>query len=570
MDPGYRITKTLDFVYQKLAKKSSFFQKYPKHKRSSRLCLIAAERDSLKDLNEKKNTSLDTKNSKNIQILNFPLDSDFPIEYKVDPSQKASKDLSLGKIVINKSSRIRDGGDSPKNILQSEMFPLNHSSKDRQNIYWTKNRTRERRDDISDHNVGYSTLDRSRVIEVSYFPTNQNVTIFGDIDSTPKKFFKEVTPSGRNTPPIADIKYPLTPRIQKTSLSDFSNGSDTKIQDFLDRQIQIKLQEKKYPSNSENFQVKKNLASMTLSVEDDQSQNLCSLKNQDEKERTGFTFNIFDNKNIVKSEIFDTNKRDHLYLNFDSQKQDFKSNFFMTKVEEKNLNKTKKKHKKDKSRGIKKTKASGKSKLCKTPKREKFSKRFKMKSKKQIVNSKRSVKSNIKIEKKKKGRKKLGLTRHSVHLQTNQSIKESFKLKISKNKKKLIKKEKQLGLKEHRKTLPVNTLNSKKLVSSRQFKRSGLRHKRTMSGVTGMVRALVITKKPKDKISIKTPQKIQPEKSLYLKKQKSKSIRNYPKKSLRIKVDKGARVKLSKKKINLIETPIFKESLKKLTFDQIG
>ena len=73
--------------------------------------------------------------------------------------------------------------------------------------------------------------------------------------------------------------------------------------------------------------------------------------------------------------------------------------------------------------------------MCKTPKRERFSKKFKLKSKTQILDVKRSVKSNVKIDKKRKKKKKLTLTRHSVNLNANQSIKDSFRLKIAKNKK---------------------------------------------------------------------------------------------------------------------------------------
>ena len=572
MDPGYRINNTLEYSYQNLVRKNSFFQKYPKHKRSSRLCLIAAERDSLKDLKDMKthSKSLDSKKSNQIQILNFPLDSDLPIEYKAESSQKIKKELSLGKIIINKSSRIRDGGESQKNILTSEMYSINNLSKDNQKLYWTKNREKEKIEDISDINMGYSTLNKSRVIEVSYFPTNQNGNIFGDLDSTPKRFFQETVPSDKHSPPRAEIRNPLTPRVQKTSLSEFSNGSDQMIQDFLDRQIEKNSKSnKKEPLHLDYFKAKKNPLSMTLSVDDSASQHLCSLKHQDEKGETGFTFNIFDNKNIVKSEIFDTNKRKNLYLNFESENPDAKSNFFMTKMDNSAKMKSKKKIKKNKG-GVKNTKnkANVKTKNCKTPKRERISKKFKFKSKTQILDAKRSVKSNLKPDKKKRKKKKLTLARHSVNLQSNQSIKDSFRYKIAKNKKKMGLKDK-IGLKEHGKTLPTNQLNIKDIKSSKHFKRSGLRHKRTMSGVAGMMKALVINRKTKDKAILKTSKKNQTDK-LYLKKSKSKSIKINPKKNLRIKVNQNSQVKMSKKKISLIETPIFKDSIKKLTFDKIG
>ena len=328
MDPGYKILNTLEFFYKPLKKKNSSFLKYPQHKRSSRLCLIAADRDSLKDLKTQAvhSHSLDSKNSKKIQILNYTNDSDFPIEYKLNPSRKNKKDLSLGKIVINKSSRIRERNESPKKIVTSEVFSSKNCP-DNDKVYWTRTRPKE---DISDMNLGYSTLERSRVIEVSYFPTNNNVNIFGDLDSAPKKYIQDTITSKKNKPSKSE-----TPFIAKTSLSDKSQEEPAPaIQDFLDRELEKKNQMKK-STKSMNFITKKTPISVNLSIEADVSQNLSSLRIQDEKESTGFTFNIFENQNIVKSEIFDTEKKTNLFSNFESEQQNNHSPFFMSEMDKK-------------------------------------------------------------------------------------------------------------------------------------------------------------------------------------------------------------------------------------------
>ena len=250
MDPQYKIIRTLNFSYIKLNKKKSFFNKFPKHRRSSRLCLIAAERDSLRDLNNQNllnSQSLDSKTSKNIQILNFQNDSEFPIEYKAETSSKIQKDLSLGKIVINKSSRIKEKADSNRKIMKSEVYTMKKPPKEEKDLYWTKSRNKNKYETNGDMNLGYSTLDRSRVIEVSYCPTNQNANIFGDIDSAPKKFFQETIPSKEDSDSNFDNLYePLTPKAPKTSLSEFSDSSD-RIKDFLDQQVQNNL--KKHAKN---------------------------------------------------------------------------------------------------------------------------------------------------------------------------------------------------------------------------------------------------------------------------------------------------------------------------------
>ena len=247
MEPRFKIIRTLNFSYIPLKSKNSFYQKYPRQKKSSRLCLIAADRDSLKDLNSEKikSISLDSKNSKNIQILNFPKDSEFPIEYKVNSSDKIHKNLSSDKIVINKSSRINDYNDSNRKIMKSEVYLMKEEPKTFKEVYWTKKKIKNKYDEGGDIKIGYSTLNRSREIELSYFPNNQNENIFDEIDSAPKKFFQETIPSREESLSNSKNLYePLTPQPHKTTLSEFSDNSDI-IKDFLDQQVRSKLKKKK-------------------------------------------------------------------------------------------------------------------------------------------------------------------------------------------------------------------------------------------------------------------------------------------------------------------------------------
>lgn len=568
MDPGFKIVSQEPFQYAPLKKKKSNL-KYPKHKRSSRLCLIAADRDSLKDLKNQPghSHSLESKKSKQIQILNCTNDSEFPIEYKLNRSQKNLKDLSLGKIVINKSSRIRDRKDSHSKIVTSEVFSMSHCPNE-ENVYWTMKRGAE---NASEANPGYSTLNRSRVIEVSYFPTNHNGQIFGELDSAPKKFFQEKPPSPQNQFAKEKQRKSLVPRVAKTSLSEFSHGSDQMIQDFLDQQQKAN---KKKSFQSIKFKNKPQQSWEDLSMENEQSKNISSMQTKDQKQSTGFTFNIFDKRNIVKSEIFDTNKKNNIFLNFESERRNEDQNSFFLSEFEQNPSKNytsiqKKKGDPGKAtRKVKKNATRKKLKMMKTPKREKIFEKPKIKSKTQVL-EKRYTKSNIKAAKKKRnlGKKNFGIVRHSVNLNPKESVKDPFKLKITRKKKKSRKKEK-FEQSEYNRTLPVNKISVRGLASSRQFKRSGLRHQRTLSGVTGVVGNLNLTRKAKEKPVNRTFKKTEFAGSLYLKKGKSKSIKMNPKKTLRISTKKAKQRKVSRKTEKMIETPIFKNSTKKMSFDR--
>ena len=528
MDPGFRINNTLKFSYKQLKKKASKFAKFPRHKRSSQLCLIAAERDSLKDLNSQViSYSLDSKGSKAIQILNFPNESEFPIEYKNSPD-KPPKELSLKKIVINKSSRIKDG-DSPKKVAKSEVFPNNRQEP---KMYWTKKRQKPKEEPEANHE---STLEKSREIEVSYFPTNQQGTSIVDVDSFLKK--RQSTEKREKRRSLESVKG------GKTSLSEQSQGSDQMIQDFLDRQVKKDLNQKE-----ECFEIKDEPDSVTLSMEDATSQNVCSLKQFDEKKCTGFTFNIFKNKNIVKSEIFDTSNHPILFSNFESERHDpsLKSYGLIGDMKKK----PKKKGKAKENRISRTPKAStiSKNKLVKTPVREKH---VRNKIKTQIFDAKRSTKSHTKAGKK-KAKKKLAIARNSVNFVPQKSLK-GAKLKINKKKKSDIKK-KSLAILEHQKTVPANSFKIKNLTSSRHFKQSR-RHKRTLSGLEGMMDKFGLTtakQKSISKMSRKEPKKIQ----------------TNPKKTLRINLKAKERIKI--KKTKMAETPIYKESLTRLTFNQKG
>lgn len=573
MDPGFKIVKTLEFEYMALKKKSSFL-KYPQHKRSSRLCLIAADRDSLKDLKNQvvHSHSLESIRSKKIQIMNCTDDTDFPIEYKLNRSQKNQKDLSLGKIIIRKSSRIRERNDSPVKVISSEMFSVSNGP-DEADLYWTRKAKPQTPDNMSELNPGYSTQNRSHIIELSYFATNPNGNIFGDLDSAPKKFFQEKGPAEQKKPSKTMQRESQVPPVAKTSLSELSRGSDRMIQDFLDRQIQRRGgQRQSY--GSIRFRAKKSPDSINLSIGKDPSQQMNSLRLQDEKESTGFTFNIFNNHNIVKSEIFDTEKKNNIFLNFESEQQnDNRSPFFLSEFEKgpaKSYKSISKRHANRESLTlkVKKNGTRKKLKMMKTPKREKIFEKTKIKSKTQVL-EKRYIKSNKKAAKKKKElrKKNFGIGRHSVNLKPKMSVKEAFKLKMSRKKKRKSKKKEKFEQNEYNKTLPVNKMNARALVSSRQFKRSGVRHQRTLSGVTRLVGNLNPSRKPKDKPN-RALKKQELTGHLYLKRGKSKSSRTQPKKILQISTKKPKPRKVSRKKAKMIETPIFKHSLKKLTFDR--
>jgi hypothetical protein len=580
MDPGFKIFNLPPYFYNQLRRKNSKLLKYPKHKRSSRLCLIAADRDSLRDLKhqDKGSFSMDSKTSNTIQILDFTNTSEKPQELKVESNSQNPKEMSLGKIIIKKSSRIKESIDSKKKLVTSEiLFPQNQR-KDSQNLYWTKNRKKEKVDETPDRLLGYSTLDRSRIIEVSDFPTNPNGMSLMDMDSVPRKFFRERVPSNEKEENVFNKQYPLTPKAPKTSLSDLSRGSDRMIQDFLDRQIT----KNKNPGGNKweemnLLKVKNSPESVTLSMKEGESQGMSSL-NIDEKTETGFTFNIFKNQNLVKSEIFDMQFGTISISNYETQNSKPKSTVCFVRPDEvqrkKNLKK-KGKEKKKETRTNKKFQLD-QLKLTKTPKRKKVSNHAKIKSSNKTLHSKRSTKSNTKGIKKKKlnSRKVLPIGRQSVNLANLQSFNES--MKFNKKKKSEIKKKKPLNFKLKKKRLThENQFSEKEVTNLKYFKRSKLKHKRTMSGVDGMIGNFTLgSNRNKDLLLLKTSQKNKTKhKGISKEKQKSKSIKPPPKKNLKICVTSSKnenKTKKSKKKIKMSETPIYRKSTKKLTFDHFG
>lgn len=576
MEPGYKLFNTPTYSFKQLKKKSSQFLRYPRHRRSSRLCLIAAERDSLRDLKQEKYNSYspDSKNSNKIEILNFTNDSQTAQKLKIKKNPKNSPKINLNKIIINKSSRIRDSNNSHKKLVTSEIYSRNKNLKDDQKLYWTKRRKKEKVEEKNEKIGGYSTLDRSRIIEVSYFPTNHNGASMMDFDSIPRRFFKEQIPStDSNKNARITKKYPLTPRAPKTSLSDYSVESDGMIQDFLDRQVKkqkLAPENQKWKGNN-YFTAKESPESVNLSINNDQSQNLSSLK-IDEKTETGFTFNIFKNKNLVKSEIYDLGFG--TISNYEVKNSKPMSTLSYVNKDSKKQKKVQKKKKKDKKKdgtSVKKLRQK-KLKMTKTSVQNKILTHIKPKSEAKIINMSRSVKSNTKgVKKAKVHRKKVfPIARTSVNLHSTAPFQNCIKFDRKKKPKIKSKKSFNLTLKSKKESLKI-PVSEKEVKNSKYFKRTKIKHKRVMSGVDGLIGHLGATfNHDKDRLLAKTSKK---NKTRPKRLHKSKSIKANPKKKLKIKVGS---LEISEdepkpaKNVKMSETPIYQKSIQKLKFDHFG
>ena len=275
-------------------------------KKSSRLCLIAVERDSLKNLRSRIPSS-----SRLIPPF-IKASTQTPYTYlKVEQKYKQKK-----KTVINQSSRINDDVPHP-NIIASEMVSIDLAFDENAPNVWSNRKSSQNLKihvnqnkfeigsevyNIDDSDVGLSTYERSRVIEMSGNPSDSKY-----------KFLEEVSPEVSRVCIAKNSQLNRkTPKYQSPAISK-SNPLRPKRMSMNP----VWLPNREHEANI-FFKQETDSMSISLSEEEEEEEDEGNQDNEEEngppstsnqvsnKKLNHFTFDNYNkNKKLIKSEIYD-------------------------------------------------------------------------------------------------------------------------------------------------------------------------------------------------------------------------------------------------------------------------